>query len=60
MPKESQSDQKLPSSREIGDFDQAAAARREASWALPMSERLVRMHALCKQVSAIKGAAQAH
>lgn len=45
-------------SRDIGDLDRAAAARRQADWSLPMSERLARMHGLCKQMSAIKGAAR--
>ncbi len=51
--------QNLPNSRDIGDFDRAADLRREADLALPMSERLARVHALCKQMSAIKGAARA-
>jgi hypothetical protein len=42
---------------DIGDFRRARAVRREAALALSMSERLARMHALCKQMSAIKGAA---
>jgi hypothetical protein len=46
-------------SRGIDDLDRASSARREANWALPMSERLARVHSLCKQMSAIKGAAQA-
>ncbi len=40
---------------EIGDF----WLRREATLALSMSERLARVHALCKQMSAVKGTAQA-
>jgi hypothetical protein len=43
-------------SRSIGDFEQASAIRREADLALPMSERLTRLHTLCKQMNAIKGA----
>jgi hypothetical protein len=43
----------------IGDFRRARGVRREAALALTMSERLARMHALCKQMSAIKGAASA-
>ena len=46
-------------SDDIGDFKRADAVRREARLALSMSERLARMHALCKQMSAIKGAASA-
>jgi hypothetical protein len=42
-------------SRGIGDFSQAADARRRADWALPMNQRLARAHALCKQMSAVKG-----
>jgi hypothetical protein len=44
-------------SRDIGNLDRAAAARRQADWSLSMSERLARVHGLCKQMSAIKGAA---
>jgi hypothetical protein len=46
-------------SDDIGDFDRARAVRRESALALSMSERLARVHALCKQMSAIKGAASA-
>jgi hypothetical protein len=42
---------------EIGDFELARAVRRTATLELTMSERLARLHALCKQMSAIKGAA---
>jgi hypothetical protein len=52
--------QKASTSRALGDLDRVAAARREASWALPMSERLAQVHVLSKQMSAIKGAAQTH
>lgn len=45
-------------SGDIGDFDRAAAVRREADLSLSMSERLARVHALCKQMNAIKGAAR--
>jgi hypothetical protein len=48
-----------PNAGEIGDLDAAAATRRRAEWRLPMSERLARVHALSRQMSAIKGAAQA-
>jgi hypothetical protein len=44
------------SSEDIGDFGRAKAVRREAALALSMSERLARVHALCKQMSAVKGA----
>jgi hypothetical protein len=44
---------------DIGDFGRARAARGEAALSMTMSERLARMHALCKQMSAIKGAAAA-
>jgi len=50
---------KTPDSGNIGDFDGAAAVRREAEWRLPMSERLARVHTLSKQMNAIKGAARA-
>jgi hypothetical protein len=49
---------KAPSG-DIGDLKRARAARLEASRSAPMSERLTRVHALCKQMSAIKGAARA-
>lgn len=42
---------------EIGDFERARAVRRKAALELTMSERLARLHALCKQMSAVKGAA---
>lgn len=47
------------SAEDIGDFARADEVRREATLALSMSERLARLHALCKQMSAIKGAASA-
>jgi hypothetical protein len=43
---------------DIGDLVRAREARRKASLAGPMSERLARVHSLCKQMSAIKGAAR--
>jgi hypothetical protein len=46
-------------SENIGDFGRGRAVRREAALALSMSERLARVHALCKQMSAVKGAASA-
>lgn len=60
MPQHNETRQKALTSREVGDLDEVAAARREASWALPMSERLAQVHALSKQMSAIKGAARTH
>jgi hypothetical protein len=60
MPKRDKTKQKTSASRIIGDLDRVAIARREASWELPMSERLAQVHALSKQMSAIKGAARAH
>ena len=44
---------------DIGDLVRAKAARLEADRNAPMSERLARVHALCKQMTAIKGAATA-
>jgi hypothetical protein len=49
---------KAPSG-DIGDLKRARAARLEAARSVPMSERLARVHALCKQMSAIKGVARA-
>lgn len=46
-------------SEDIGDFERARDVRRKAALALPMNERLARLHALCKQMSAVKGAASA-
>ena len=46
-------------SRDIGDLRRARVVRLEADRSAPMSERLARVHALCKQMSAIKGAARA-
>jgi hypothetical protein len=47
-----------PLSGDIDDLQQAKALRLEADRRVPMSERLARVHALCKQMSAIKGVAQ--
>jgi hypothetical protein len=44
---------------DISELARARTIRLEADWALPMKERLARVHALCKQMSAIKGAATA-
>lgn len=43
----------------IDDLARARALRLEADRRAPMSERLARVHALCKQLSGIKGAAKA-
>lgn len=40
------------------ELQRAAELRRRADWELSMPERLARVQELCKQVSAIKGAAQ--
>lgn len=45
---------------DISDLARGRAIRLEADRKAPMSERLARVHALCKQLSAIKGAARAH
>ncbi|HEX5714407.1 MAG TPA: hypothetical protein VFX85_13950 [Solirubrobacterales bacterium] len=59
MPHESrENSSNTPDSRDIGDFDRAAAIRRQAAWNLSMSERLARVHELSKQISAINGAAR--
>jgi hypothetical protein len=46
-------------SGDIGELAQARAIRLEADRRLPMSERLARVHSLCKQLNAIRGAARA-
>jgi hypothetical protein len=46
-----------PQKGDIGDLTRARQIRLEADRRAPMSERLARVHALCKQMSAIKGAA---
>jgi hypothetical protein len=51
-------DPKATDNGDIGDFDHAANVRRQAAWDLSMSERLARVHQLCKQMNAIKGTAQ--
>lgn len=43
----------------IDDLARARAMRLDADRRAPMSERLARVHSLCKQLSAIKGAAKA-
>jgi hypothetical protein len=60
MSSANQSATKRPDSGEIGDFGQASSARRKSDLKLPMNERLARVHALSKQMSAIKGAARVH
>lgn len=42
---------------DIGDLKQAQAARRAADRNATMGERLLRLHALCQQLGAIKGSA---
>lgn len=44
-------------SGEIDELRRAQEMRLEADRNAPMSERLARVHALCKQMNAIKGAA---
>lgn len=44
-------------SGDIDDLRVARALRLEADRRAPMSERLARVHSLCKQLSAIRGAA---
>jgi len=44
---------------DIHDLARARTLRLEADRRASMSERLERVHALCKQMSAIKGAAKA-
>jgi hypothetical protein len=46
-------------SGDIEELDRARDLRREADMRTTMSERLARLHVLCKQMSAIKGAARA-
>jgi hypothetical protein len=47
-----------PLSGKIDDLKRAREIRLAADREAPMSERLARVHALCKQMSAIKGAAR--
>jgi hypothetical protein len=51
-------DQRKPSGKDIGDFARSTTLRREAAWALPMNERLARLHSLCKQIGAIRSASR--
>jgi len=44
---------------EIEELQRAREIRLEAVRSAPMSERLAHLHRLCKQMSAIKGAARA-
>jgi hypothetical protein len=46
-------------SGDANELDRARVVRHEADLRATMSERLARVHALCKQMSAIKGAAKA-
>jgi hypothetical protein len=43
--------------QDIGDLNRARAVRLDADRHASMGERLARLHALCKQLGAIKGAA---
>ncbi len=43
---------------DISELARGRAIRLEAGRRAPMSERLARVHILCKQMSAIKGAAR--
>jgi len=47
-------------SGDIKELDRVRTLRREADLRATMSGRLARVHVLCKQMSAIKGAARAH
>jgi hypothetical protein len=44
--------------RSDAELQDASRARREADRALSMSERLARLHELCKQMTAVAGAAK--
>jgi len=46
-------------SEDLGDFRSASSRRLVTSHSASMSERLARVHMLCKQMSAIKDAARA-
>jgi len=46
-------------SGDASELDRARTVRREADLRATMSQRLERVHVLCKQMSAIKGAARA-
>lgn len=46
-------------SGDVSELARARTIRLEADRKVPMSQRLARVHALCKQMSAIKGAAAA-
>jgi hypothetical protein len=45
------------SAQDIGDLKHAREARLAADRRVSMSERLARLHTLCRQLGAIKGAA---
>jgi len=47
-------------SGDLEELNRVRKLRREADVRATMSERLARVHVLCKQMSAIKGAARAH
>jgi hypothetical protein len=50
--------QKPLNSSNIGNLSKARNARRRSEWGLSMSERLARVHHLCKQVNALRGTAR--
>jgi hypothetical protein len=47
-------------SGDVEELAQVRIVRREADLRATMSDRLARLHMLCKQMSAIKGAARSH
>lgn len=49
--------EKAAAEEEVGDLKRARAVRLAAARSGSMTERLARLHVLCKQMSAIKGAA---
>jgi len=57
MPRPSKTSTPVPHRLEE-ELERARQERLERDWALPMSERLARMHELCKQATAIRGAAR--
>lgn len=44
--------------RREADLERSQRERLEQDWRLPMNERLARAHQLCKQMTAIAGAAK--
>jgi hypothetical protein len=49
---------KPPAAGAPSELDRAARIRLARDWRLPMSERLARVHELCKQMTAIAGSAK--